>query len=273
MLKVYSDSGSRFFCFKSKTMITGLIGRKLKQTQAFLEDGRRVPVSQLSVTSNIITQIKTTDHEGYNSLQLGFGMKKKVTKAEAGHSKKAGIKTTPRFLREIRTDAVESAVGTQINPTEVFKPGDIIDVTGTSKGKGFAGGVKRHHFKGGPRTHGQSDRERAPGSIGQTTTPGRVYKGKRMAGKMGAETRTSKNLVILDVTADQLSIKGLVPGPIGSIVVIKKVGEDKKFVPVLKKKTHEEQSEVVAEEVISSDEIVSTQEEDKEEVKEEVHNA
>ena len=120
-----------------------------------------------------------------------------------------------------------------------MQPGDIIDVTGISKGKGFAGGVKRFHFKGGPRTHGQSDRERAPGSIGQTTTPGRVYKGKRMAGKMGHETVTVKNLMIVDVLPDSILVKGVVPGIPDSLLVIKKVGEKKKFVPMLREGTKE----------------------------------
>lgn len=116
--------------------------------------------------------------------------------------------------------------------SNVLKPGDVVDVRGVSKGKGFAGVVKRHHFKGGPRTHGQSDRERAPGSIGQTTTPGRVYRGKRMAGRMGQEKVTVKNLRIVDIRDDLIFLKGLVPGARNSVVSIKKKGEDKKFIPL-----------------------------------------
>ena len=127
----------------------------------------------------------------------------------------------------------ESRAGTEINLADIFTPGDIVDVTGISKGKGFAGGVKRWNFKGGPRTHGQSDRERAPGSIGQTTTPGRVYKGKKMAGRMGQDTVTVKNLEVIGITDDGvLLIKGLVPGSVNSIVVVKKMGTNKKFVPL-----------------------------------------
>lgn len=115
-----------------------------------------------------------------------------------------------------------------------LKPGDVVQVRGTSKGKGFAGVVKRHHFKGGPRTHGQSDRERAPGSIGQTTTPGRVYRGKRMAGRMGSDRVTIKNLLVLDIARDIVTIKGLVPGARNNRLVITKTGEAKKFIPLYK---------------------------------------
>lgn len=216
--------------------LTSLIGKKTYQKQGFLEDGRRVPLSAVNVLGNFVTQIKTKDKEGYNSLQLGIDIKKKANKSLVNHSKKAGLKHTPRFFKEIRVEEVgEIAPGTEINVSEIFQPGDMVDVTGISKGKGFAGGVKRHGFHGGPRTHGQSDRERAPGSIGQTTTPGRVYKGKRMAGRMGQDTVTVKNLEIIEVTNDGvLLIKGLVPGSVNSVLVIKKVGENKKFVPLYK---------------------------------------
>ncbi|MBI1982210.1 MAG: 50S ribosomal protein L3 [Candidatus Levybacteria bacterium] len=155
-------------------MINMLVGKKVEQTQRFLADGTRIPVTCLDVVKDALKAL------------------------------------------------------------EVFKPGDIVDVIGVSKGKGFAGVVKRHHFKGGPRTHGQSDRERAPGSIGQTTTPGRVYKGKRMAGRMGHERVTIKNLQVIDVSEDKILIKGLVPGPKNSLVMVRKVSEDKKFVPLYK---------------------------------------
>ena len=214
--------------------LTSLIGRKLYQKQAFLQDGTRVPLSGIRVFGNVIAQVKSADKEGYNAIQLGIETKKKAKKAQAGHSTKAGLKNTPAFLREVRVDDIEGAVaGTEINPAEVFEVGDIIDVIGVSKGKGFAGGVKRFHFKGGPRTHGQSDRERAPGSIGQTTTPGRVYKGKRMAGRMGSETVTVRNLEVVGITADGiLLVKGLIPGSVNTIVVINKKGVNKKFVPL-----------------------------------------
>lgn len=195
-----------------------LLGKKLKQSQMFLENGFRIPVTHILVAGNVVVRVKTKEKDKYSAVQLGFGARKD--------------------LREVRLDNSDSSsippVGTIIKATEVFKPGDIIDVIGVSKGKGYAGVVKRHHFKGGPRTHGQSDRERAPGSIGQTTTPGRVYKGKRMAGRMGHERVTIQNLRIVDVGQDQISIKGLVPGSINSLVMIKKVGEDKKFIPLFK---------------------------------------
>ncbi len=217
-------------------MLQGLIGKKTYQSQGFLQDGTRVPLSAVSVLDNLVSQVKTADKDGYNSIQIGFDIKKKPNQALEGHSKKAGLDKTPRFLKEIRVDDVTGlGLGAKIDTNEVFKPGDIVDVSGVSKGKGFAGGVKRWHFKGGPRTHGQSDRERAPGSIGQTTTPGRVYKGKKMAGKMGDTTATVRNLEVIEITADGvILIKGLIPGSKGTLVVIKKVGENKKFVPLYK---------------------------------------
>lgn len=220
--------------------ITSLIGKKKSQTQGFLQDGKRIPITHLMVSPNYITQIKTQDKDGYSAIQLGFDTKKNTTKQLMGHFKKAGIGKIPRFLIESKTDDVtDLKSGSEINVSDVFKVGDIIDVTSKSKGKGFQGGVKRHHFKGGPRTHGQSDRERAPGSIGQTTTPGRVYKGKRMAGKMGSEKVTIKNLRVVDIDSNLLLVKGLIPGSIGSIVLIKKVGEDKKLQPLYKEKIEE----------------------------------
>lgn len=216
--------------------LRAILGKKQNQRQTFLENGTRIPVSVIDVSGNVISQIKTKDKEGYNAVQIAFGIKKDLNKPLKGHVKKAGIEKTPAFFREVRVDdLVDLASGAQINVADVFAPGDIVDVSGVSKGKGFAGGVKRHHFQGGPRTHGQSDRERAPGSLGQTTTPGRVYKGKRMAGRMGHENVTVKNLEIIEITDDGLIlVKGLVPGGVNSWVLIKKVGENKKFVPLYK---------------------------------------
>jgi large subunit ribosomal protein L3 len=226
--------------------LNSLIGKKTYQKQGFLQDGTRVPLTGVVVAGNFITQVKSADKEGYNALQLGIGTNKKAKKAIANHSKKAGLTQAARFLREARVDDVaDTTSGTEINVSDVFVPGDIVDVTGVSKGKGFAGGVKRWGFKGGPRTHGQSDRERAPGSIGQTTTPGRVYRGKKMAGRMGQDTVTVKNLEIIEVTADGvLLIKGLVPGSLNSIVVVKKMGTNKKFVPLYKEVVEEVLAEV-----------------------------
>ncbi len=235
--------------------LTSLIGRKLYQKQAFLQDGTRVPLSGIRVFGNVIAQVKSADKEGYNALQLGIETKKRAKKSLANHSKKAGLTNTPAFLREVRVDDVEGAVaGTEINAADVFAVGDIVDVVGISKGKGFAGGVKRWGFKGGPRTHGQSDRERAPGSIGQTTTPGRVYKGKRMAGRMGQETVTVQNLEVVEITNDGiLLVKGLIPGSVNTIVVINKMGVNKKFVP-LYKEIVEPVVEPVVEEVAATEE-------------------
>ncbi len=214
-----------------------ILGRKLDQTQMFLTDGSRIPVTMVEVMDNPVVMIKTQAKDGYTGVQLGYGTKKHPNKSASGHIKGAKLEKAPLFLREIRVadDASDlPTVGDVITAEMVLKPGDIIDVTGMSKGKGFAGGVKRHHFKGGPRTHGQSDRERAPGSIGQTTTPGRVYKGKRMAGKMGNEQVTMLNLEVVDVEGSMVLVKGLVPGIKKSLVIISKKGENKKFVPLLK---------------------------------------
>jgi large subunit ribosomal protein L3 len=230
-----------FVVFIKNMQLTALIGKKTYQKQGFLQDGTRVPLSGVVMAGNFITQVKSADKEGYNALQLGIGINRKAKKTISNHSKKAGLTNTPAFFREIKVDDVADVTsGTEINVSEVFAPGDIIDVTGVSKGKGFAGGVKRWGFKGGPRTHGQSDRERAPGSIGQTTTPGRVYKGKKMAGRMGQDTVTVKNLEVIEITDDGvLLIKGLVPGGLNSVVIVKKTGTNKKFVPLYKEVTEE----------------------------------
>jgi len=268
--------------------INSLLGKKTRQSQGFLQDGTRIPLSAVLVSGNFITQIKSKDKEGYNSLQLGIESNKKARKSITEHAKKAGLENTPRFFREIRVDDVEGAnLGSEVNIAEVFTPGDMVDVTGVSKGKGFAGGVKRHGFHGGPRTHGQSDRERAPGSIGQTTTPGRVYRGKRMAGRMGQDTVTIKNLEIIEITNDGvLLIKGLVPGSLNSLVVVKKIGTNKKFVPLYKEVTDEPvieepvqaeaKTELQVEEVSAESAAEDAQVpviEDKKEAKEEVKDA
>lgn len=216
-------------------MLNAIVGKKMDQTQGFLENGRRIPLSMISISGNVVTQIKTPEKDKYSAVQVGFGDKRKVTKAIAGHVKKAGLEKTPRFFREVRVeDTASFELGKEINVAEVLEIGDVINVTGTSKGKGYAGVVKRHHFRGGPRTHGQSDRERAPGSSGQTTTPGRVYKGKRMSGRMGTETVTIQNLIVLDIKDGVLYVKGLIPGIKGALVVISKA-KDNKETKALKK--------------------------------------
>lgn len=219
-------------------MVSSLIGKKIEQFQTFLEDGTRIPVTGVLTGSNFVLQVKSLNKDKYRSVQLGCGKNTKIKKPLAGVVKKSGAKSAPLFIGEVRLSPSEEVVlGDTFTPVQIFEEGDIVDVTGNSKGKGFAGVVKRHHFKGGPRTHGQSDRERAPGSIGQTTTPGRVYKGKRMAGRMGNTRVTVKNLRIVGVSDDKILIKGLIPGFVNSMVVVKKVGKDKKFVPLYKKET------------------------------------
>ncbi len=205
-------------------MIQGLLATKGTQTQTFTEDGKRIPVTVVVAGPCWVTKI--TDGGSYKSLQLAFGSTKHILKAQVGHIKKAGLDIKPRFLREIRVvDLPETIkVGSEVKVEEVFAAGDKIQVTGTSKGKGFAGVVKRHGFSGGPRTHGQSDRERAPGSIGATTTPGRVFRGKRMAGRMGNDRVTVRGLEVVAVDGQNhtLHIKGLVPGAKHGLLIIQK---------------------------------------------------
>lgn len=206
-------------------MIGAILGIKLEQSQTFNAEGKRIPVTKVQAGPCWVTAVKNTDN--YRSVQLGFGITKHIKKPLAGQLKKAGLDKKPRFLREFRlTDQnLELKPGEEITVAQVFQVGDSVTVTGTSKGKGFAGVVKRHGFAGGPRTHGQSDRERAPGSIGQTTTPGRVYKGKRMAGRMGNEQITVKGLTVVGIDQDRgiLTVKGLVPGAKNGLLVIRKV--------------------------------------------------
>jgi large subunit ribosomal protein L3 len=215
-----------------------VIGKKVEQTQRFLEDGTRIPVTRIDVSGNVVVDIKTQEKNNYSALALAFGTNpKNKKKSLLGIAKKAKLENTPRLIKEIRIEEEKDLpeIGTIIKVEEVLSPGDIIQVTGISKGKGFAGGVKRYHFRGGPKTHGQSDRHRAPGSIGQGTTPGRVYKGKRMAGNMGHEKVTVSNLKVVDIQGEELLVAGLVPGPVNNILVIKKTGElGKKFVPLTK---------------------------------------
>ena len=203
-------------------MIQGLLGRKLGMTQIFDETGVVHPVTVVEAGPCIVTQIKTPEKDGYSALQLGFGLDKRLNKPERGHRQASGFMS--RTLREVRADDTgQFSVGQVIN-ADVFAPGEIVDVTGTSKGRGFQGGVKRHGFRGGPKTHGQSDRHRAPGSIGSSATPGRVFKGLRMAGHMGHERVTVQNLEIMRVDSERnlLLIKGSVPGPDKGLVVIRR---------------------------------------------------
>lgn len=209
-------------------MLNSLLGSKGQMNQGFIE-GRRIPVTKINLGPCTVTQVKKMEKDGYWAVQLGFGSRKikNLSKALQGHLK-AAIKdnTSPKYVREVRlTEEPTYKVGDVISVSSVFKVGDVISVSGTSKGKGFAGVVKRHHFRGGPRTHGQSDRERAPGSIGQTTTPGRVYKGKKMGGRMGGESVTVKNLQIVAMSAEtnEIEVAGPVPGITNGLLMVNKL--------------------------------------------------
>lgn len=205
-------------------MIDTLIGTKLEQTQEFTDDGRRIPVTKIQAGPCYVTSV--IDAINAPAYQLGFGQTKRATKAQTGHTKKAGIETNPRFFREVRVSELDESIkpGDKISVSDIFSVGDRVRVTATSKGKGFASAIKRHGFAGGPRTHGQSDRERAPGSIGQTTTPGRVYRGKRMAGRMGGERVTVRGLTVVSVDQENniIVVKGLIPGAKQGMVLIKR---------------------------------------------------
>lgn len=250
-----------------------LFGKKAQQTQRFLENGTRIPVTLVVADTNVIMGLKNPERDNYTAVKLGFGKTKKTTKALFGEAKAAKLDYIPEVLGEVRADSTEGLeLGTALNVEDVFKAGDIVDVTGTSKGKGFASGIKRYNFRGGPKTHGQSDRHRAPGSIGSGTTPGRVYKGKRMAGNMGRDTVTVKNLMVIDVnpTDKTLLISGLVPGILNGVIRVTKVGEtkEKNFVPLFKV---EETAPVQAtEEVVEDVTVTAPVDAAVEEVKEEI---
>jgi len=203
--------------------VRGIIGKKIGMTQLFLESGECVPATAILAGPCVVTQVKTQEKDGYEAVQLGFGESKRLTKAEKGH---VGDKGSFPKLHEFRAPAGTAEPGDRID-VSILAPGDVLKVTGQSKGRGFAGGVKRYHFRGGPKTHGQSDRHRAPGSVGAGTFPGRVLKGKKMAGHMGAETVTqlSVKVVSIDVEKNLLLVRGAVPGANGGVVFIEKVGE------------------------------------------------
>jgi large subunit ribosomal protein L3 len=205
------------------THTEGLLGRKLGMSQVFDENGAVKAVTAIQAGPCTVTQIKTPDHDGYSAIQIGFEDAKKLNKPAGGHLEK--VKLQPlRHLREVRLDKTDSyEVGQQLDAS-LFEVGDTVDAIGTSKGKGYAGGMKRHHFRGGPKTHGQSDRSRAPGSVGATTTPGRVYKGTRMAGHLGSDRVTVQNLKVVEVDTDRnlLLVEGSVPGAANGLLFIRK---------------------------------------------------
>ncbi|MCC6889425.1 MAG: 50S ribosomal protein L3 [Hyphomicrobiales bacterium] len=203
-------------------MIQGLIGRKLGMTQIFDDSGVVHPVTVIECGPNVVTQVKSNETDGYDAVQLGFGIDKRLNKPDQGHRKASGYMS--RTLREVNADDVSEYEVGQVLKVDTFNTGELVDVTGTSKGRGFQGGMKRHGFSGAQKTHGQSDRWRAPGSIGSSATPGRVYKGQRMAGRMGNDRVTVQNLKVLRVDVDRniILIEGSVPGPNNGIVLVRR---------------------------------------------------
>jgi len=202
-------------------MLRGLIGRKIGMTQVFTEGGTVEAVTAIEAGPCTVTQIKSVDKEGYNAVQLGFGEAKRLNSPERGHLGKLGLF---KHLREFRVeDTSDIELGHRID-VSLFQPGDLVDVIGVSKGKGFAGTVKRYHFAGGPKTHGQSDRHRAPGSIGAGTDPGRVLKGQKMAGRMGNRRVTVKRIKVVKADPDRnlLLVGGAVPGARNGLLEIRK---------------------------------------------------
>ena len=204
-------------------MSIGLIGRKVGVTQVFQDDGTMVAVSVVAIEPNTVTRLRTTDRDGYTAVQLGteVAKKKKLTKPEAGQLKELPQVAT---IREFRVENVDDySIGQTLSIEDLFAAGDDVDVTGVSKGKGFAGHIKRHNFHRGPKTHG-SDHHREPGSIGPGTTPGRVYRGLKMAGHMGDERVTIKKVRVVRTDPDRnlLLVKGSLPGARGSLILVKK---------------------------------------------------
>jgi len=204
--------------------MNGLIGKKVGMTRVFSDTGENIPVTVIEAGPCFVTQVKTEENDGYNAVQLGFDKKKpkKTTKPEQGRFQKAEVEPLS-VLKEFKTDDTSVDPGTEVT-VDIFQPGDRVDVTGTSKGRGFTGVVKRHKFHGGPKTHGQSDRHRAPGSIGASADPSRVYPGMRMPGQFGNRRVTEKSLLIVATDPEQnvLLVKGPVPGPKNGYVVIRK---------------------------------------------------
>lgn len=221
-----------------------ILGKKNNQTQMYDEAGNMMPVTIIDTAPCYLVDIKTPETAGYFAVRLAFGNAKNIAKPVKGQLEKAGIKTPLHFLKEIRISsdkkeiiAIEEEgkqgvqigeqkifIGEEVKPSVIFKAGDIVDVSGTSQGKGFQGVVKRHGFAGGPKTHGQSDRHRAPGSIGPATTPGRVFKGTRMAGQMGNKRITVQNLKVISINETSITVKGLIPGHKQGYVEVKTHG-------------------------------------------------
>ena len=205
-------------------MFKGLLGKKIGMTQIFDDNGAAIPITVIEAGPCYVTQVRSVEADGYSAVQMGFDeiKPKRLTGGQLGHLKRNDLPPL-RYLREFRTKKeAEINSGDQVT-VEVFEVGDHVDITGTSKGRGFAGVVKRHGFSGGPKTHGQSDRQRAPGSIGATSGTARVFKGKRMPGHLGNRRVTSQNLriVLVDEERNLIGVRGAVPGPKGGLLVIK----------------------------------------------------
>lgn len=209
----------------TEAMFPGIIGKKIGMTQLFQDSGETVAVTAIQAGPSVVTQVKSRDTDGYSAVQVGFVEERvkqsRLSSPEQGHLK--GIENV-RYLREFRTDDVNSVKRGDTVDVSFLKQGDLVNVIGLSKGRGFAGVIKRHHFHGGPKTHGQTDRHRSPGSIGATTSPGRVLKGKRMAGHMGNRRVTARSLEVIqaDTERNLLLVKGAVPGANGGLLLIEK---------------------------------------------------
>lgn len=216
-----------------------IIGSKIGQTQQFTVAGDLVPVTKISTEPCYLLKVFTIQKDGYEAVQLGYGIRKSIQKPVEGKLKKIGVNSKIKKIKEIRIDdfkdietvEIEGKTGIKVgnknimegdrlNPLDLFSVGELVSVSGTSQGKGFAGVVKRYNFRGGPKTHGQSDRHRARGSLGSGTTPGRVFKGLRMAGRMGQDRVTVKNLEVVSVEESVLTIKGVIPGKKGGIIEV-----------------------------------------------------
>ena len=203
----------------------GMLGTKLGMTQVWNESGKLVPVTVIELAPNVVTQVRTPERDGYNAIQIAYGQidPRKVNKPQTAHFEAAGV-TPRRHLTEVRTaDAADYSLGQELTAEGTFEAGQLVDVVGTSKGKGFAGVMKRHNFKGVSASHGSHRNHRKPGSIGACATPGRVFKGVRMAGRMGHDTVTTQNVTVHAVDAEKglILLKGAVPGPKGGLLVLR----------------------------------------------------
>ncbi len=209
---------------QENSRVNGLIGKKIGMTQIFDGDGRAVPITLIEAGPCFVSQVKTVENDGYNAIQLAFDevKPKKLSKAELGHLKTNNLPPV-RTLREFRTNKLDGINAGDKVSASVFEVGEFVDVIGTSKGKGFAGAMKRWGFRGGPKTHGQSDRQRSPGSSGSGTTPGRVFKGKKRAGRMGNVQVTSSHIrvALVDAERNLIGVQGSVPGAKGGTIMIK----------------------------------------------------